>query len=281
MPHQPRKKPKAFKKPLILVSFILVITGLTLILLSKSGIISPAEMFLKDTSGQLQSFFSAPFFQVKHLWSSYIDLQKVKEENQVLKAQLAELENEMTTYREALIENRRLKQLLEIKEKTPWNSIVAHVVGTDIAPWRAVLTIDVGKVDGLAEDMPVLCQGGLLGRIIDTSMHFSKVMLVTDYHSRIAAIVQRNRARGILKGDGARGCILDYVKKGVDIQSGDVIITSGLDGIFPKGLLVGKVKLVGPGEKSDLFQYIGVEPTAKINEAEEVLVLLKPLNTEK
>ena len=281
MPHQPRKKTKAFKRPIIFVSFVLVIIGLTLVLLSKSGIISPAEMFLKDTNGQLQSFFSAPFFQVKHLWSSYIDLQKVKEENQVLKAQLAQLENEMTTYREALIENRRLKQLLEIKENTPWNSIVAHVVGTDIAPWRAVLTIDVGKANGVAEDMPVLCQGGLLGRIIDTSMHFSKVMLVTDYHSRIAAIVQRNRARGILKGDGASGCLLDYVKKGVDIQSGDVIITSGLDGVFPKGLLVGKVKLVGPGEKSDLFQYIGVEPTAKIDEAEEVLVLLRPLNAEK
>ncbi len=250
--------------------------GLTLAVMTKTSIILPAEMFLQDADGRLQALLSSPFLQIRHIWESYVDLQDVNEENHVLKAQLAEMENEITTYREALIENRRLRQLLEIKKRAPWKSTVAHVVGTDIAPWRAVITIDVGRADGITPDMPVLCQGGLLGRVIDTSMHYSKVMLVTDYHSRIAAIVQRNRARGILKGDGARGCILDYVKKGVDVQSGDVIITSGLDGIFPKGLLIGKVKLVGRRERSDLFQYIGVKPTGNINEAEEVVVLMRP-----
>ncbi len=250
--------------------------GLTLVLLTKTRIIVPAEMALKDTNGRIQSIVFSPFSKLRLIWRSYLDLVNVKEENQVLRAQLAQLENEITTYREALIENRRLKQLLDIKDTAPWKSVVAHVVGTDIASWRAVITIDAGKKDGIDVDMPVLCQGGLLGRVIESSMAFSKVMLITDYHSRIAALVQRNRARGIVKGEGARGCVLDYVKKGVDIQVGDIILTSGLDGVFPKGLLVGKVKLVGPGDKSDLFQYIAIEPTARINEAEEVIVLIRP-----
>jgi len=276
LPHQSPKNSKGIRR-VIIVATVLIIAGLlTLAALTKSRLILPAKMVLKDTNGHIQSLLSIPFSRLRLIWEAYIDLQNVKEENQVLKAQLAQLENEITAYREALIENRRLRQLLEIKESSEWKSVVAHVVGTDIAPWRAVVTIDAGKKDGLTIDMPVLCQGGLLGRVIETSMSYSKVMLLTDYHSRIAAIVQRNRARGILKGDGTRGCALDYVKKGVDIQIGDVIITSGLDGIFPKGLLIGKVKFVGPGDKSDLFQFIGVEPSAKIQEAEEVLVLKKP-----
>jgi len=275
--NQPPKKSKGIKKVLIVATLLLLAGLLTLTTLTRTRIILPAEMVLKDTNGRIQSFLSVPFSKLRLIWEAYIDLQGVKEENQVLKAQLAQLENEITSYREALIENRRLRQLLDIKNSSNWKTIVAQVIGTDIAPWRAVITIDVGKRNGVTVDMPVLCQGGLLGRVIETSISYSKVMLLTDYHSRIGAIIQRNRARGILKGDGARGCILDYVKKGVDIQIGDTVITSGLDGIFPKGLLLGKVKLVGPGDKSDLFQFIGVKPMADIEETEEVLVLKSPL----
>ncbi len=273
MANQPQKKSRGIKKVLIVATLLLLAGILTLAALTKTRVILPAEMVLKDTNGRIQSFLSVPFSRLRLIWEAYIDLQNVKEENQVLKAQLAQLENEITSYREALIENRRLRQLLDIKNSSDWKTVVARVIGTDIAPWRAVVTIDVGKRDGVKADMPVLCQGGLLGRIIETSMSYSKVMLLTDYHSRIGAIVQRNRARGILKGDGTRGCILDYVKKGIDIQVGDTVITSGLDGIFPKGLLLGKVKLVGPGDRSDLFQFIGVEPAASIEDTEEVLVL--------
>ncbi len=281
MPHQSPKKSNATKR-LLVVSILLIIAGIiTLGVLTKSRLVLPIEMAIKDTNGQLQTLLTTPFSRLKQIWNAYVVLQNVKEENQVLRAQLAELENEITTYREALIENRRLRQLLDIKESRQWQTKVAHIVGTDIAPWRAVVNIDAGKKDGISVDMPVLCQGGLLGRVIETSMSFSKVMLITDYHSRIAAIVQRNRARGILKGDGARGCVLDYVKKGVDVQKGDIIITSGLDGIFPKGLMVGKVKLVGPGDKSDLFQFIGVEPSARIDQVEEVLVMLKSPDNDK
>ncbi|NPA94952.1 MAG: rod shape-determining protein MreC [Thermodesulfobacteria bacterium] len=276
MSRQPPKKSKGNKKALLPAIITVVVLGLTIVLITKTGIIVPAEMALKDTNGRLQSLVFSPFSKLKLIWKSYLDLVNVREENEVLKAQLAQLENEITTYREALIENRRLKQLLDIKESAPWKGVVAHVIGTDIASWRAVITIDAGKENGIDVDMPVLCQGGLLGRVIESSMAFSKVMLLTDYHSRVAALVQRNRARGIIKGEGSRGCKLDYVKKGVDIQVGDTVVTSGLDGVFPKGLLVGKVKAVGPGDRSDLFQYIAVKPSAKIDEAEEVLVLLRP-----
>lgn len=203
-----------------------------------------------------------------------MDLVEAKQENKILKAHISQLQAEITTYREALIENGRLKQLLKIKRKRPEKFIAANVVGVDLASWRAIITINAGKTHGVLKNMPVLSQGGVIGRVIEAGINHSRVMLITDYNSRVAAIIQRNRARGILKGQGIRGCILDYVKKGIDVQVGDIVITSGLDGIYPKGLVLGEVRLVGPGEREDLFQNIMVEPMAHMHKVEEVLVLL-------
>ena len=233
-------------------------------------------MASKDLTSQLQKYLSEPFSKLKFIWNTYLELKDVKEENQILKLQLAELQQEITTYREALIENRRLKQLLNIARSRPEKFIVGRIIGMDIATWRRILTIDIGRSDGININDPVLSQGGLVGRIIEAGLHYSKVMLITDYNSRIAVIVQRNRARGILKGVGEKGCILDYVKKGIDVQKGDLLITSGIDEIFPKGLQVGKVSKVEPQEKTELFQKIEVEPTTDLNTIEEVLVLLTP-----
>ncbi len=252
----------------------LTLGGFSLLHHFRSRLTKPMELALKDVNGELQDFFSYPFSKLNSIWKNYLDLVRVKQENKILKAHLSQLQAEITTYREALIENGRLKKLLQIKRKRPEKSIVANVVGFDLASWRAIITIDVGKKQGVLKDMPVLSQGGVIGRVIEAGMTHSRVMLVTDYNSRVAAIIQRNRARGILKGQGRGGCILDYVKKGIDAQVGDMVITSGLDGIYPKGLILGKIKLVGPGDRAELFQSILVEPASNMDEVEEVLVLL-------
>jgi len=198
-----------------------------------------------------------------------------KEENEVLLARLAQLQNEISGYREALIENRRLRQLLDVKKQQEgYKTVLANVIGCDISPWRAVVVIDKGKMDGLAADMPVLSQAGVIGRVIEVGMSCSRVMLVTDFQSRIAAIIQRNRARGLLTGRGREGCSLEYVEKGVDVESGDIVITSGLDAVFPKGLLLGEVVSVKASDHSNLFQDIKVRPFSDASRVEEVLVLL-------
>jgi len=273
----PRKSEKSGKKKgriLLIVLALSAVFGAISLKFGTSNLTGPASTLFTDINGHLQQVLFYPAIRVKAIWDSYIDLVHLKEKNAVLKAQLSELRSEITTYREALIENRRLRQLLDMKRRHPGKTIVAHIVGCDLAPWTAVVTVDRGKKDGLAPDMPVLVRAGVIGRIIDTSMSFSRVLLITDYHSRVAALIQRNRARGLLHGQGPRGCSLDFVKKGVDVQAGDMVITSGMDEIFPKGLILGKVISVSPGDKSELFQEIRVEPSSRIGELEEVLILL-------
>lgn len=274
----PRKQEKSSRKKLVvfICLFIFALTiGAVTLKFSSSNITLPVVLLFKDTSGRLQQFLFVPFSRMRTVWEAYVKLRGAKEENEILKARLAQLQTEITSYREALIENRRLRQLLDVKKQQSGKAVLAHIIGCDIAPWRAVVTIDRGKRDGLCPDMPVLSQGGVIGKVIETSMSHSRVMLITDYQSRIAALVQRNRARGLLAGAGGTGCSLEYVEKGVDIEKGDVIITSGMDEVFPKGLLLGKVVFVKASDQSNLFQDIKVRPFADISRAEEVLVLLK------
>jgi len=274
----PQKQKKSSRKKFVvflcLFLFAAIIAMVT-IRFKAANLALPAVMMVKDTGGRLQQFLFVPMSRIKTLWESYADLREAKEENEILKAQLAQLQNEITSYREALIENRRLRQLLDVKRRRNVKSLLAHIVGCDIAPWRAVVTVDRGKKDGLMPDMPVLSQGGVIGRVVETCMSYSRVMLITDYQSRIAAMVQRNRARGLLTGRGPKGCSLEYVEKGVDIEAGDVIITSGMDAVFPKGLLLGEVVSVKASDQSNLFQEITVRPFSDVGKAEEVLIFLE------
>ncbi len=274
MPQKQKKSPR--KKIIIVICLFLfaAVIGLVTIRFKASNLAVPAVVMIKDTGGRLQQLFFVPVSRIRTLWESYLDVRQARQENEILKARLAQLQMEITRYREALIENRRLKQLLDVKNSLNGKTLLAHVVGCDLAPWRAVATIDRGKKDGLKTDMPVLARGGVIGRITETGMSYSRVMLITDYQSRIAALIQRNRARGLLIGRGLDGCSLEYVEKGVDIEPGDIVITSGMDAVFPKGLLLGKVVSVKPSGQSNLFQGIKVKPFSDVGKTEEVLVLL-------
>ncbi len=274
MPQKQKRSPR--KKIIVFICLVLfaAVIGLVTIRFSALNLAVPAAMMVRDTSGRLQQFLFVPVSRIRTLWESYVDVREARQENEILKARLAQLQTEITRYREALIENRRLRQLLDVKRHLNGKTVLAHIVGCDLAPWRAVATIDRGKRDGLMPDMPVLSQGGVIGRITETSMSFSRVMLITDYQSRIAAIIQRNRARGLLAGHGPDGCSLEYVEKGVDVEPGDIVITSGMDAVFQKGLLLGKVVSVKASAQSNLFQEIKVEPFSDVGKTEEVLVLL-------
>jgi len=132
--------------------------------------------------------------------------------------------------------------------------------------------INKGSAHGLKIGMPVMATPGLIGRLIDVSWHVSKVLLLIDENNNIGAILQRTRTQGIVSGAGAHGCILKYIYKNQDIKEGDPVISSGMGGIFPKGLLIGKVSRV---QKQDagLFLKIDVAPFADFAKLEEVLVL--------
>ena len=134
------------------------------------------------------------------------------------------------------------------------------------------LWIDKGEKDGLMSGMPVLVSPGLLGRLTDISWHSSKVLLLVDENSNVDVLIQRTRVQGIAHGAGSRGCALRYVPKIQDVKEGDVVVTSGMSNIFPKGLLVGKVSYVNRMD-TGLFLKIHVAPFADLTSVEEVMVL--------
>ncbi len=219
------------------------------------------------------SAWSQFFNEARDIISKYLLLTEVHEENERLKKEIARLESELLAYKEAYIENQRLKRLLEFKSSIEWKSITAVVVLNDLSGWFQTTIINRGKRDGISEDFPVVSDEGLVGRILSVGEGFSRVMLITDPASAVDVLVQRNRVRAILVGKDLTTCTLKYVKGDVDIKQGDLLITSGKDGVFPAGLKVGVVKAIYK-DPLKMFQQIDVTPLAKLRNLEEVLVLI-------
>jgi rod shape-determining protein MreC len=205
------------------------------------------------------------------LWRGYVRLIGVERENTRLRKRLHQFERRATAQGETALMNRRLKRLLKLRRRLPTDAIAAEVTGRDPTVWFQSLTLDKGALDGLRPGMPVLVPGGIVGIVTSTSPHASRVMLVTDPNSGVDVLVQRTRARGIVSGLLEQGAILKYVKRTEDVQVGDRLVTSGLDGIFPKGLPVGHVTRVSRKDRG-LFLYAEVMPAADASRIEEVLV---------
>lgn len=211
------------------------------------------------------------------LWSDYIDLVDVRKENKQLRETVKIMNSRLVADREAIHENERLKQLLEFKSSLKTPSVAALVIGEDSSPWFKTLVINRGSVDGLAEGMPVVAANGVVGQVIKVAAGSSRVLLLTDHASGIAALVQRSRARGVVKGKGSGLCSLEFSLRDEDVKVGDMIVTSGIGGIFPKGLVIGEVTMVKKGEYG-IFQTIDLRPAVNMAKLEEVLVLLQKNN---
>jgi rod shape-determining protein MreC len=153
-------------------------------------------------------------------------------------------------------------------------SVAANVIGEESAPWYRSIIIDRGSVDGLSEGMPVVATSGVVGRVIKVAPSSARVLLLTDHASSIAAIIQRSRARGVLKGKGGNACSLEFAIREDDVKVGDLVTASGIGGIFQKGTVLGEVTMVKKGEFG-MFQTIDVKPAVNVSHLEEVLVLLK------
>ncbi|MSM41322.1 MAG: rod shape-determining protein MreC [Geobacter sp.] len=211
------------------------------------------------------------------VWNDYIALVDVRRQNRELLEHLRTLNSRLVGEQEALLANERLKKLLELKEQMPVPSLAASVIGEDGAPWFKTLVIDRGGKDGLQEGMPVVTSAGVVGQVVKVAANSSRVLLLTDHASAIAAVVQRSRARGVLRGTGSRRLSLEFAIREDDVKVGDQLVTSGIGGVFPKGLPLGEITMVKKGEYG-IFQTIEVRPMVSISRIEEVLVLLKQRN---
>ncbi|OIP91284.1 MAG: rod shape-determining protein MreC [Syntrophobacteraceae bacterium CG2_30_61_12] len=202
----------------------------------------------------------------------YVVLRQVRQDNEQLRGQINELQNKLTAYQEAFLENQRLRRLLDFKNTLGVKGIASQVVVHDPSGWFQTVVIDKGSREGIKTDMAVVNEEGVVGRIAEVSDHYSRVILITDPESAVDALVQRNRTRGIMTGKDEKSCLLRYVRGNLDVRTGDLVITSGKDGIFPKGLRLGIVREVVK-DPVDLFQTIALQPIVNPNYVEELLVI--------
>jgi len=209
----------------------------------------------------------------KEVWRGYFQLVSVAAENQRLKRLLAEAVEENHRLAEVDLSNQRLRDLLKFRETLPRQVVAAQVVGRDPSPWFQTIIIDKGTTDGVIKTSPVVVAEGVVGQVIDASERYAKVLLIVDQDSAVDALVQRSRARGVIKGDGELGCIFQYVLRKDDVGVGDIVVTSGLDGVFPKGLRVGQVSEV-VRRNAGLFQNVTITSFVDFEKLEEVLVIL-------
>lgn len=232
-----------------------------------------------DPLGDVFLEIMAPFQRVtagigamtRGLFARYVLLVGTQAENERLHARIRDLERRGTHQSEMELMNRRLKRLLALQRELPTKAVAASVTARDASVWFQSLTLNKGEIDGIQTGMPVIAAEGVVGLISSTSMHASRVLLLTDPNIGIDVLVQRTRVRGILSGLLERGTTLKYVKRSDDVRVGDRVVASGLDGVFPKGLPVGRVTEVSRKDRG-LFLYAEVTPDADASRLEEVLV---------
>jgi len=224
-----------------------------------------------DVVAPISKSFQLTVQGVKGIYEEYLALRKTREANAHLRQEIARLQTQLTEFHEAYLENQRLRRLLDFKNAVKAEAIPAQVVVHDPSGWFQTLIVDKGALDGVGADMPVVNDEGVVGRVMDVSEHYARVVLITDPASAIDGMIERNRMRSVLAGKDASSCLLKYVRGNFDVQIGDLIITSGKDGIFPKGLRLGRVKRVRKDPVA-LFQIIEVEPAVRLGALEEVLI---------
>jgi rod shape-determining protein MreC len=223
---------------------------------------------------EVQRGTSAVVSGVRNLWGGYVGLRHVRAENETLKQQLADARIELQAQRALADRARGLERLLEMRAALPLSTTAASVIAAGATSEFRTLTLDKGTRDGLKADMAVVSPEGAVGRIVVPSAIASKVQLLIDRNAAAGAIIERSRAQGLAVGSGGDRLRLDYVSDVAEVLVGDAVVTSGIDGIYPKGFTIGHVESV---EKSGgAYKQIIVRPAVNFTSLEEVLVVLSP-----
>lgn len=216
-------------------------------------------------------------YSARDFFLSIKEIQDVRNDNKRLDNKIRLLINERQSWQEALKENIRLRSLLDYKQRLPYKSIAARVVSYDPSNWANTLLIDKGSTDGIYKLAPVVAyqdgQEGLVGRVVEVEKHFSSVLLIHDQNSMIGSQIVSSKFKGVIEGDNHRYCKLKFLPYDATVNLNDIITTSGDGGIFPKGLLIGRVIKVGLKNRG-LFRDVTIFPFIKFSKLEEVMVII-------
>ena len=222
----------------------------------------------------------------KGLWEGYGIHRRTFEENRRLHERVRYLEVLLQERSRLARETERLREVLELREVLPLDTVVAEIVSRDGVPWFRTLTIDKGSAHGVGLNAPVMSSSGVVGRVIAVGPYAARVQVLLDRDAGVGVLIERTRVAGVVSGQvvqadaGGGDLVLKYVPERADVAIGDVVVTSGFDRIYPRGLMVGRVSAVEPG--AGLLKSIRVEPSARFERLEEVLVVRQetpPLET--
>lgn len=255
---------------------LLVVVIGQIILISTQVKTQPGVTLLRATVfglfAEVQRATGAVVGGVRGAWDGYVALHGVQQDNVGLRTRVRDLEVALQRERALAGESRQLRQLLDLRDRTAVPTRAAEIVGSSPTADFRTLTINLGTSDGIAADMAVVAPAGAVGRIVTPARHASNVQLLVDRNAAVAVMVERSRVQGIAMGSGESLLRLEYVPGSADLVDGDTVVTSGIDGIYPPGFVVGRIE--GIERLGGTFKTIRVRPGVDFSALEQVLVVM-------
>jgi rod shape-determining protein MreC len=271
-----RKRGKRSRQMRFFLLLGCLLTAILILIISMAGRkeFTSLHKFGLEVIGPVQSAISKASNYAGGFRKKYVDLLHVREENEQLRQELFQYKAANIEYREALATNVRLQKLLDLKESLPPPTLTAEIVGKDPSLWFRTFTINRGSSDGVQKGMPVVTVEGVVGQVLTSSPNYSKVLLATDPNSAVDVITQKTRVHGIVKGLGRDAFGLNYVLKSAVVEKEDFVLTSGLGGVFPKGLMVGTISEITKSRRG-MFQKIEIMPAVDFSQLEHLIIIMK------
>lgn len=252
----------------LVVAFLLM----TLQVRHESAVISVTRQVLLFAASPLIRITSGTLHGVQTVWRDYVDLRGLRQENLRLQGEAAVLKRRIQQLEDQALETQRLQRLLGLRENWPAEYLSARVVGKDATNWFKSILLDRGSLNGVRRNMPAVTADGLVGRVVDVTPTASRVQLLTDPVSSVGGLVQRTRVTGIVSGNLGAVARVRYLPLLADVVAGDEVVTSGMGGVFPKGIPVGRITAV-ERKSGALFAEALLIPAAELGRLEEVMLL--------
>jgi rod shape-determining protein MreC len=271
-----------FSKKTIVIAGTVGLIALNVVVFSFHVLIKSS---FSDSATRVVFLFVSPVQAVIHstidftrsIWRHYFNLISVSQENDELRLKVAHLTQRNQDFEELKIANERFREYVGLKEQIPLKLTAGEVIAKDPSPWYQTLIVNKGQSSGVVENSPVILSAGIVGHVVAVSPEYAKILLIIDRNSSIDALIQRTRERCIVEGMNQNTLKVNYVLRQTDVEIGDTIISSGFDGIYPKGLPIGKVSKIVL-ETPGLFKEIEMEPFIDFSKLEEVMIILNPID---
>ena len=248
--------------------------GILLLALSGIGLLRPVEDVSYLVLAPLESSLRSIAQPIADVVTNYSDVRSLTADNESLRAENERLQAEIARLQEQATQREQLERLLEVKNSLSGQDfLAAHVFARDPSNLRQIIAVDRGRADGLRSGMPVVTEGNtLVGTVTRVEDSHAWVTLVTDVDSAVSSLILESRAPGVVAGGYSRRLSMEFVSQDSTVKEGDMVVTSGLGGTYPAGLVIGRVTGLG-GQRQEIFRSVTVEPLASLARLETVLVM--------